>query len=95
MKDFKGKLAVVTGGGTGMGRELARQLSAEGCDVAMCDVSEENMRETKRLCEEVGKGLRITTYRCDVSDESQVLAFRDAVQDAHETNHINLLFNNA
>ncbi len=56
MKDFKGKLAVITGGGTGMGRELARQLSADGCHVAMCDVSEENMRETKRLCEEAGKG---------------------------------------
>lgn len=38
MKDFGGKLAVVTGGGSGMGRELARQLVADGCDVAMCDV---------------------------------------------------------
>jgi NAD(P)-dependent dehydrogenase (short-subunit alcohol dehydrogenase family) len=95
MKDFKGKLAVITGGGTGMGRELARQLSAEGCHVAMCDVSEENMRETKRLCEEAGKGLRISTFRCDVSDEAQMLAFRDDVLSVHETDHINLLFNNA
>jgi NAD(P)-dependent dehydrogenase (short-subunit alcohol dehydrogenase family) len=95
MKDFKGKLAVITGGGTGMGRELARQLSAEGCHVAMCDVSEENMRETKRLCEEAGKGLRISTFRCDVSDEAQMLAFRDHVLSVHETDHINLLFNNA
>ncbi len=95
MKDFNGKLAVITGGGTGMGRELARQLSAEGCHVAMCDVSEENMRETKRLCEEADKGLRISTFRCDVSDETQMLAFRDHVLSVHETDHINLLFNNA
>jgi NAD(P)-dependent dehydrogenase (short-subunit alcohol dehydrogenase family) len=38
MKDFSGKLAVITGGGTGMGRELAHQLIAEGCYVAICEV---------------------------------------------------------
>ena len=46
MKDFAGKFAVVTGGGTGMGRELARQLVAEGCNVAMCDISSDAMAET-------------------------------------------------
>jgi len=56
MKDFAGRIAVVTGGGTGMGRELVRQLVAEGCNVAMCDVFAETMAETKRLCEAAGEG---------------------------------------
>jgi hypothetical protein len=97
MKDFAGKIAVITGGGTGMGRELARQLVAEGCNVAMCDVSAENMAETKRLCEagKLPQGLRITTHVADVSDEAQVLRFRDEVQKQQNTDHVNLVFNNA
>ena len=64
MQDFSGKLAVITGGGTGMGRELARQLVALGCDVAICDVIEDNMAETKRICEsEAPQGIRITSHR--------------------------------
>jgi NAD(P)-dependent dehydrogenase (short-subunit alcohol dehydrogenase family) len=95
MEHFRDKLAVITGGGTGMGRALAEQLTAEGCHVAICDVSTENMAETKRLCEARARGVRISTHPCDVSDEGQVLAFRDAVTAQHATKHINLLFNNA
>lgn len=96
MKDFTGKTAVITGGGTGMGRELARQLVAEGCNVAMCDVSADNMAETKRLAG-VGapQGTRITTHVADVSDEAQILRFRDSVRGEQDTDHIHLLFNNA
>jgi len=96
MDRFDGKLAVITGGGTGMGRELARQLAAEGCHIAMCDVSAETMEQTKTFCErDAPAPIRVTTFVADVSDESQVLAFRDAVAAEHESNHINLLFNNA
>jgi NAD(P)-dependent dehydrogenase (short-subunit alcohol dehydrogenase family) len=97
MKDFAGKIAVITGGGTGMGRELARQLVAEGCNVAMCDVSESAMAETKRLCEveKLPQGLRITTHVADVSDEDQLLRFRDEITEQQATDKIHLLFNNA
>jgi NAD(P)-dependent dehydrogenase (short-subunit alcohol dehydrogenase family) len=95
MKDFGGKIAVVTGGGTGMGRALTEQLAAAGCHVAICDVSTEHMAETKRLASEAAPGVRISTHVCDVSDEKQVIAFRDAVAVEHDTRHVNLLFNNA
>jgi NAD(P)-dependent dehydrogenase (short-subunit alcohol dehydrogenase family) len=96
MQDLAGKIAVVTGGGTGMGRELARQLVAEGCHVAMCDVAADAMEETKRLCTiDRRPNLRVTTHIADVSDETQVLSFRDEVADRHGTDMIHLLFNNA
>jgi NAD(P)-dependent dehydrogenase (short-subunit alcohol dehydrogenase family) len=97
MKDFAGRIAVITGGGTGMGRELARQLIAEGCNVAMCDISAAAMAETRRLCEveRLPQGLRITTHLADVSDETQLLRFRDEVAEQHQTDRIHLLFNNA
>jgi NAD(P)-dependent dehydrogenase (short-subunit alcohol dehydrogenase family) len=97
MREFSGRIAVVTGGGTGMGRELVRQLVAAGCNVAMCDLSAQTMSETRRLCEveRLPQGLCITTHVADVSDEDQVQRFRDEVAAGHQTNRIHLLFNNA
>jgi NAD(P)-dependent dehydrogenase (short-subunit alcohol dehydrogenase family) len=96
MQNFKGKLAVVTGGGTGMGRDLCVQLARKGCHIAMCDVSIENMLETKKICEsEAPAGTSISTTICDVSDEAQVISFSEQVRKAHDTESINLLFNNA
>ena len=97
MKDFAGKIAVITGGGTGMGRELARQLVAEGCNVAMCDISADAMAETRRLCEveKLPQGLRLTTHIADVSIEDQLQRFRDEISEQQATDKIHLLFNNA
>lgn len=97
MKDFAGKFAVVTGGGTGMGRELARQLIAEGCSVAMCDVSDRAMQETIALCQADGvpQGARITAHTADVSDEQALIRFRDEAAKLHDTEKLHLLFNNA
>ena len=96
MQNFEGKIAVITGGGDGMGRALAQQLTATGCHVAMCDIFAEPLAETKRLCEQdAPAGTVISTHLCDMGVEGQILRFRDEVLAAHATNHINLLFNNA
>ncbi|HEX2336248.1 MAG TPA: SDR family NAD(P)-dependent oxidoreductase [Hyphomicrobiaceae bacterium] len=97
MRELAGKLAVVTGGGTGMGRELVRQLVTQGCNVAMCDVSASSMAETRELCKEQGlsRGVRVTMHLADVSDEGQVLRFRDAIMRDHGADKAQLLFNNA
>ena len=82
MDSFRDRIAVVTGGGTGMGRELVRQLAAEGCHVATCDVSAEHMardarREPRRRA---AAGTRVTTHcRRRLRRGRRCSRFRDAV----------------
>jgi len=95
MEDFKNKIAVVTGGGTGMGRELVLQLAHDGCHVSMCDVIEENMQETFDIATKQYPNVTITKHKCDVSSEEDVIRFKDEVLEQQDTNHVNLLFNNA
>ncbi|MDP6916912.1 MAG: SDR family oxidoreductase [SAR86 cluster bacterium] len=95
MDSFENKIAVVTGGGAGMGRELVRQLAKEGCNIALCDVMEENMQETVDIVSSESPEVKITSFKCDVSLEGDVFSFKDKVIEEHKTDHINLLFNNA
>ena len=88
---YAGKLAVVTGGGSGMGRELVRQLAAHGCSVATCDWHAESVADTAATA----PGALVTSHLCDVSDEAQVLRFRDELLVAHGTEHVDLVFSNA
>ena len=96
MDSFRGKLAVVTGGGSGMGRELVRQLAAQGCSVAACDLNVQAVAETAAMAR-AGEpdGVQVTSHACDVSDEAQVLRFRDELLDGHASDHVDLVFSNA
>ena len=93
---FAGKLAVVTGGGAGMGRELVRQLAAQGCSVAACDLNADAVAVTAATAWAAAPpGVQVTGHACDVSDEAQVLRFRDELLAEHASGHVDLVFSNA
>jgi NAD(P)-dependent dehydrogenase (short-subunit alcohol dehydrogenase family) len=95
MESFDGRIAVVTGGGTGMGRELVRQLAAGGADVAMCDVQPDAMNETVAAVRTDGATVRLATFVADVSNAAAMDAFAAHVASEFSTSVIHLLFNNA
>src|SRR5260370_42682994 len=97
MKEFAGRIAVVTGGGSGMGRELVRQPVAEACNVAMCDVSAEGMAETRRLCDMAGvpPGPPAPTRPAALSGRAPGERGRDQAAARHQTHHDPLPLNTA
>jgi NAD(P)-dependent dehydrogenase (short-subunit alcohol dehydrogenase family) len=74
---FRGKVIVITGAGSGIGRALATQLSAAGARVALADVNEAALAETQALLPAQSES-RI--YRVDVSSRDAVQGFADQVQ---------------
>lgn len=78
--ELKNRVFVVTGGGNGIGREVALGLLKRGAKVAAVDFSEAGLAETKHLA---GAAVGLSTHRLDVTDRAAVLALPDAVIHAH------------
>lgn len=89
MKGLQGKIAIVTGGGQGIGRALVLRLAAEGCKVAIFDLSQEAGEETARLAVDAV----VKTWKVDVSDLEAVQQAVEAVE--NELGPIWALVNNA
>ncbi len=70
MQDFTGKLAVITGGASGVGRSLAFALGAEGARALIADVDEQGLQTTR--AELIEKGIDAHCQRCDVSRQEDL-----------------------
>lgn len=94
--DLAGAIAVITGGGDGIGRALTVRLAGLGCHVAVCDINDERLAATKVLADAgAPDGTLVSTHHCDVANETEMMAFRDAVVAEHKTDHVDLVFLNA
>jgi len=72
--DLQGKIAVVTGSASGIGRACAVEFASRGCDVVVADIHEERLKETAALVESQGR--RALVVLCDVGSDEQVDALR-------------------
>ena len=91
MKNFKNKVAVITGAGSGMGRYLAILLAKDGADVCICDVNEQTLSETLAMLRKFN--VSVSSHLLDVSDKESIEALPQKVIDQH--GKVDLVFNNA
>ena len=89
MRDFKGKCAVITGAGSGIGAALTRRAAAEGMKVVLADIAEDAVRGVAASLD----GAETLALRCDVTDEANVMALANAAFERFGS--VDLLCNNA
>ncbi|GAC70781.1 SDR family NAD(P)-dependent oxidoreductase [Gordonia soli] len=91
MKDFRNKVVVITGAGSGMGRDLAVKLGARGAKIAISDVDPEGLKTTEDLVRAAGG--EVHAQILNVAEREAVLEYADTVATHFGT--VNVVFNNA
>jgi butyryl-CoA dehydrogenase len=91
MKDFRGRVAAVTGASSGIGRALACALARHGSHLALSDIDDAGLAETVATCE--GYGVKVTRAHLDVAARESVYAWAEHVVAEH--GRVNLVINNA
>nr|MBU1327768.1 3-oxoacyl-[acyl-carrier-protein] reductase [Candidatus Omnitrophota bacterium] len=88
---LEGKLAIVTGGARGIGKEIAMLFAKQGANIAICDV---NLEEAEKTAKEIqDSGRESLAFKVDVTDQSQIQDMVDKILD--KFNKIDILINNA
>lgn len=90
--NFQGSAAAITGAASGIGRALALELAARGCDLALCDLDTAGLESLAKEIASSG-ARRVTTRRVDVGDPRQIEAFAEAA--IADFPAVNILINNA
>lgn len=93
MKNYKGKVALVTGAGSGIGKQLSLKLARLGCNLLLTDVNQLNLNEVSQQCDAMSTGVTVRSFSCDVSKLEKVQALREFTQE--QFSGLDLLINNA
>jgi short-subunit dehydrogenase len=91
MDSLKGRVSVVTGAASGIGRATARVLAARGSHLALCDVNVQGLEQTAR--ELASSGVKVSTHNVDVSNKARMAGLPDEVIREHGAVHV--IINNA
>lgn len=91
MKKLEGKVVIITGCASGLGKQQAIRMADEGAKLAICSRTESKLLDTKRLCEE--KGAEVLAMAIDIMDYDSLVRFVDATVEKFKT--IDVLVNNA
>ena len=91
MKNFKNKVAAITGAGSGMGQQLAVLLAKAGCHVSLSDVNEKGLAETVELVKPYN--VRVTSKKVNVAKLEEVRTWAEETVQNHGS--VNMIFNNA